>query len=232
MKKPKLYAERDIESLGEFYMRHVDAMTTEGLHDKSSIAAELAWRDAELAELQQTFYLRWNADMRAIARWRKENPGREMMMSDHADLVIWLLQQLELARASSPLPDLAGLKERVEKLERHAPVVHEDVNGTWVEMPSHVDGEWFDCEDVLSLFAAVPPGPAEETDAEFLAKTKETIADVLDVLKMTQDGYRRDSVETRGTIAGCIAALASLVAGQASKGKALKPDPRDRRNDP
>lgn len=50
----KQYAERDIESLdeaGEFYSRHVSAMTGEGLHTKSSIAAELAYRDMVNSEL-------------------------------------------------------------------------------------------------------------------------------------------------------------------------------------
>lgn len=45
------YAARDIESLDKFgghYSRHVDAMTAEDLHDKSEIAAELAFRDAKI----------------------------------------------------------------------------------------------------------------------------------------------------------------------------------------
>lgn len=50
----KQYAERDIESLDEaggFYSRHVSAMTSEGLHTKSSIAAELGHRDMVISEL-------------------------------------------------------------------------------------------------------------------------------------------------------------------------------------
>ncbi len=49
----KHYAERDIElldDLGGYYFRHVCAMTGEGLHSKSDIAAELGYRDAQLAE--------------------------------------------------------------------------------------------------------------------------------------------------------------------------------------
>ncbi len=41
----KLYAKRDPRELGEFYTRHIMAMTEEGLHEKSDIAAELAYRD-------------------------------------------------------------------------------------------------------------------------------------------------------------------------------------------
>lgn len=47
----RLYADRDIIALGQHYTAHVGAMTTEGLHSKSEIAAELAARDAVLAKL-------------------------------------------------------------------------------------------------------------------------------------------------------------------------------------
>lgn len=49
------YAERDImalDKIGGHYSRHVAAMTAEGLHAKSDIAAELAYRDAEIARLR------------------------------------------------------------------------------------------------------------------------------------------------------------------------------------
>lgn len=46
------YQRRDPVALGEHYARHVRAMTEEGLHSKSAIAAELAWRDAEIERLR------------------------------------------------------------------------------------------------------------------------------------------------------------------------------------
>ena len=49
------YAQRDHRALGEHYLRHVSAMTGEGLHAKSDIAAELAWRDAEIERLRSAF---------------------------------------------------------------------------------------------------------------------------------------------------------------------------------
>lgn len=52
----KIYAERDLMALdeaGNHYIRHVDHMTREGLHSKSDIAAELGWRDMQIAALQQ-----------------------------------------------------------------------------------------------------------------------------------------------------------------------------------
>lgn len=41
----KLYAHRDCEAMASHYTAHVSAMTSEGLHSKSAIAAELAHRD-------------------------------------------------------------------------------------------------------------------------------------------------------------------------------------------
>lgn len=49
----------------------------------------------ELADLEATFDLRWKADMRAIERWRKERPGRELTLPDHADLCGWLLERID-----------------------------------------------------------------------------------------------------------------------------------------
>lgn len=49
------YETRDIEELdntGGYYMRHVMAMTAEGLDSKSKIAAELAFRDFTIDQLQ------------------------------------------------------------------------------------------------------------------------------------------------------------------------------------
>ena len=37
--------------------------------------------------------VRRRAYIRAINRWRAENPGSEMTLPDHADLVVWLLEQ-------------------------------------------------------------------------------------------------------------------------------------------
>jgi len=47
----KLYASRDHIAQGDAYLRHVSAMTAEGLHAKSAIAGELAHRDIEIERL-------------------------------------------------------------------------------------------------------------------------------------------------------------------------------------
>ena len=55
MTNEKLYAERDIceqDEKGGFYFKHALAMTAEGLHSKSDIAAELAHRDLRIQQLE------------------------------------------------------------------------------------------------------------------------------------------------------------------------------------
>lgn len=47
------YAERDIIEQEDYYVRHINAMTKEGLHSKSDIAAELAHRDISIFNLEQ-----------------------------------------------------------------------------------------------------------------------------------------------------------------------------------
>lgn len=52
----KLYAERNPiaqDKAGNYYCRHVHAMTAERLHDKSDIASELAHRDMEIDRLRK-----------------------------------------------------------------------------------------------------------------------------------------------------------------------------------
>jgi len=55
MDNTKQYRQRDVldlDSQGGFYSTHVNAMTAEGLHSKSDIAAELAFRDARIKHLE------------------------------------------------------------------------------------------------------------------------------------------------------------------------------------
>jgi hypothetical protein len=39
--------------------------------------------------------LHWNARARAIKRWQAAHPGNEGNWPDHADLMVWLMEQLE-----------------------------------------------------------------------------------------------------------------------------------------
>lgn len=53
----RLYAKRNHRRLDPYFSQHMDAMTGEGLHEKSEIAAELAYRDMEIARLRSIITL-------------------------------------------------------------------------------------------------------------------------------------------------------------------------------
>lgn len=77
----ELYTQRDASELGEHYIRHIHAMTVEGLHSKSDIAAELAWRDQQIELLTaQLDALRADAEryrwLRATTNWVTSNGER------------------------------------------------------------------------------------------------------------------------------------------------------------
>ena len=55
--------------------------------------AEIARLRAEVSELNSMFDARWSADMRAIECWRKVNPGNALVLPDHVDLSLWLMEE-------------------------------------------------------------------------------------------------------------------------------------------
>lgn len=58
------------------------------------------------AEHVVSFRLRWDADMRAIKRWQEAGEGRDLIWPDHADLVVWLLELIELRPACPSIDDV------------------------------------------------------------------------------------------------------------------------------
>lgn len=65
----------------------------------SASGPEMGWKVAfkimaDAEEHNASFDLRWKADMRAIAKWQ-EATGRKLTWPDHADLCVWLLEQLD-----------------------------------------------------------------------------------------------------------------------------------------
>jgi len=66
----------------------VGRLRDDGLPDICSEAAN------EIEELQGCFDIRWKADMRAIKMWQAAHPGSENIWPDHAEMVLWLMEQL------------------------------------------------------------------------------------------------------------------------------------------
>ena len=50
------YRQFDPMELGEYFTRHMMAMTAEGLHNKGDIAMELGYRDKRIAELEDRLF--------------------------------------------------------------------------------------------------------------------------------------------------------------------------------
>lgn len=57
------------------------------------VGTKLAKAIDDLKDHEYGFDLRWKADMRAIKRWRAAHPGNELVMPDHADLCVFLLEE-------------------------------------------------------------------------------------------------------------------------------------------
>ncbi len=94
------YAERDIEALCQYYGRHVSAMTGEGLHEKSDIAAELAHRDHVIDTL------------------KAERDAFEGEVNDLNHVVVTLMQDCKQSDDDSDKAEAAnkGLVDEVESL--------------------------------------------------------------------------------------------------------------------
>lgn len=60
----------------------------------------------------KSFQLRWNADRRAVERWRAAGSGRELTNPDHADLVVWLLEQNDALEALLKDPVASQTRDR------------------------------------------------------------------------------------------------------------------------
>ena len=82
----------------------------------------------ENVELQKSFDLRWKADMRAIKRWREAHPGKENIWPDHADLVVWLLEQLDAS-------DRLQLKVMLSLRDPAGVILAGDIEGLYGRMP-------------------------------------------------------------------------------------------------
>lgn len=104
----KRYAERDVMGLdkaGNYYCANVEAMTAEGLHDKSDIAAELAYRDHRCAKLEAE-----------NKRLKQELSRMSKPISVEIPPVVWDHDDLEGIIKES-MEDGFGISDKYAKLE-------------------------------------------------------------------------------------------------------------------
>lgn len=93
----KHYAERDImelDEIGNHYINHVSAMTSEKLHGKSDIAAELGYRDMLIEKLTAERDVAWQ-ELREIREAISANP--EESTADEARRVVSQKENLHSA---------------------------------------------------------------------------------------------------------------------------------------
>lgn len=98
----------------------LDAVTARSpkriIEGHAALEQEIADLRRQLEEHQRTFDLRWNASMRAVKRWQEAHPGKGLTWPDHADLCMWLMDQLEAEREANRVLN-AGVTTAAEHWE-------------------------------------------------------------------------------------------------------------------
>jgi hypothetical protein len=59
-----------------------------------NVAAQIEDLRSQIEDNEKLFDLRWDADQRGIQKWQ-EATGKTLTWPDHAELVTWLLEQLD-----------------------------------------------------------------------------------------------------------------------------------------
>ena len=107
-----------IETMVMITGREYEALRAENAahnHAEVKYLVEIDELRAEVSELNQVFDARWSADMRAIECWRKDNPGNELVLPDHVNLCLWLME--ERTRLTARVKELEGALERIDRIE-------------------------------------------------------------------------------------------------------------------
>ncbi|MDU2018784.1 MAG: hypothetical protein E6736_00795 [Leclercia adecarboxylata] len=170
----KIYAERDIigmDSKGGHYCRHISAMTREGLHSKSDIAAELGFRDMVIAELEAKCAA-LAAELQAVKNYRPQPSGAAMMEAldafyeYHEDVpeqgMMAAFEILCCKRPETPSTDAFLAEVRAQGVEMFA---------NWSEKHIENDDEY---EDVLTEVSRAARGFANQLRKD--ANTAELVA--------------------------------------------------------
>lgn len=91
----------------------------------------------EIEEFQASADLRWDADMRAIKRWQ-EATGATDTWPDHADLCVWLLEQLDTHKKEQA----RELHDRLSKLRFMAHDEHCEIYAKIISDAQHRLDNW------------------------------------------------------------------------------------------
>lgn len=128
--------ERHPFNLEPHYSLHVSAMTTEGLHEKTDIAAELAFRDAQIDKLRRFVDA-------ARSQLRREKfaaiQKRAKAMADISDCIETPAQLLaKLTAVERQLAERLGLqadvREQLMRLDRAGQLVEDELVRDWHDL--------------------------------------------------------------------------------------------------
>lgn len=92
--------DRDHIALGKFYTDHVSAMTREGLHEKSDIAAELAYRDQRIAALEAE---KAEREAQEPVAWAWNDPAGWMHIQETRERPEWISDEIADGMKLRPL---------------------------------------------------------------------------------------------------------------------------------
>ena len=127
MSDVKLYGHREEGTESDFYMQHVMAMTGEKLHSKAEIAAELAYRDQRIAELEAAAQAYLKAEK--LADECTADGKRNQVRNDKLDALAVVLasaEKIDYVKVGLEV-ELEAAKREIERLQ----IQYDIVTGAW-----------------------------------------------------------------------------------------------------
>lgn len=158
------YADRAPWDLEPHYSKHVNAMTKEGLHSKADIAAELAFRDARIAELEAEL-----SQVRAELDGHRDGRMQAEAMRDAAEAECEAAElRLRAAIESSDrcAERVAGLKADRDSLQRECEGLRKEVE-RWKQQPNPGHPRGCICVRCEDARAAEPQEPEPEGETVY-----------------------------------------------------------------
>lgn len=120
---------------------------------RADLIAECERLRAEIETHDASFNLRWRADQRAIKCWQEAHPGNDLVWPDHADMVVWLMDECErmrhdLDRYSSSVQLMSRAQEVADQIESDIAEIERlrASNAALLALPRQYASECLECK--------------------------------------------------------------------------------------
>jgi DNA repair exonuclease SbcCD ATPase subunit len=182
-------------------LRAVDHLDIEDCFMQSPLYAYAADRiealTTELSELQEVFDFQWRAHMRAVEMWRTANPGNDLVLPDSAKLTVWMLEQLEAARADAK--EAEAYAEELERDLKTCRMAQAVMDNTVAELERECDDYAFKLADANNTYSEMHVALSEANDklakaVEVLRGCRETILQLVNSRHSEAEGTDEDWV--------------------------------------